>query len=153
MGKQHRHELTTDEDKPSTKKLELVHMDIMGPFRRPTRQGHRYVLTIIDDHSRYTWLFFLHKKSDAFTEFKNWAALVEKEAGCLIQRIRSDNGGEFKNKVMTAFCTDHHYRQEFTNSYTPQQNGCAERFNRTVMEAVRCLLAAANMSSLLKVNG
>jgi hypothetical protein len=62
MGKQHRHNLTLDEDKPATQKLDLIHMDVMGPFKRTTRQGHKYVLTIIDDCSRYARLFLLEGK-------------------------------------------------------------------------------------------
>jgi hypothetical protein len=148
MGKQHREPLVSDDDKPATRKLDLVHMDLMGPFLRPTRGGHNYVLTIIDDYSKFVWAFFLKKKSDAFGDYTKWAAKVERESGCTISRFRTDQGGEFQNKLMTAFCLDHHYTQEFSNAYTPQQNGSAERFNRTCMETVRCLLAAANMSSL-----
>jgi transposase InsO family protein len=147
VGKQARHPLVSDPDKPATNKLGLVHMDLMGPFKRPTRQGHTYVLTIIDDCSRYCWVEFL-SKSDAFQTFVNWAGRAERTSGCQINRIRSDNGGEFQNKAMASYCAAHHYTQEFTNPYTPQQNGVAERFNRTVMETVRCLLAGANLSSL-----
>ena len=145
MGKQHRYNLVTDIDKPVTSRLDLIHMDVMGPFPTPTHGGHRYVLTIIDDNSRYCSIFFLHKKSDVFDTFLTWLKATEREMKTSLSRIRVDNGGEFKNSRMTALCADRGYRQEFTNSYTPQQNGVAERYNRTLLDTVRSLLTSANL--------
>ena len=78
MGKQHRHSLVTDVDKPVTSLLDLIHMDIMGPFPIPTQGGHK-VLTIIDDNSRFCWIYFLHKKCDVFDCFVVWMKATERE--------------------------------------------------------------------------
>ena len=145
MGKQHRHDLVTDRDKPVTSKLDLIHMDVMGPFRTATHGGHLYVLTIIDDNSRYCWLFVLHKKSDVFDHFVTWMKATEREMNRTLSPIRVDNGGEFQNSRMSRLCADRGYQQKFTNSYTPQQNGVAERYNRTLLDTARSLLAASNL--------
>ena len=146
LGKQHMHSLVTDIDKPTTRRLDLIHMDLMGPFATAKQGGHRYVLTIIDDNSRFCWVEFLHKKSDVYDKFLAWSTRIEREANTTLSRIRVDNGGEFKNARMDALCTSHGYTQEFTNSYTPQQNGVAERYNRALLDTVRSIMSAANVS-------
>ena len=145
MGKQHRHHLVSDPDKPATQKLDLIHMDLMGPFPIPTKGGYKYVLTIIDDCSRFCWVILLQKKSDVFLNFLTWSTRIEREAKATISRIRVDNGGEFKNSNMVNLCAQRGYRQEFTNPYTPQQNGVAERYNRTLLDTVRSILTSANV--------
>jgi transposase InsO family protein len=119
MGKQKRHVLKTDTDKPTTRKLELIHLDIMGPFRTPTREGHVYVLTVIDDYSRFCWIFPMVHKREAAELFTAWVGQSKREFGKKLWRIRSDNGKEFKNDYLTTFCSQNFYHQEFTNAYTP----------------------------------
>jgi hypothetical protein len=148
MGKHKRHVMKTDIDKPSTKKLDLVHMDLMGPFRMKTRHGEQWVMTIIDDFSRFCWIFLLKTKTgkEVFDVFKKWARSVERESGEKLFRVRSDGGKEFKNRLMGQFCSENAYKQEFTNTDSPQQNGLSERQNWTLMSTMRSLLAASNLS-------
>jgi hypothetical protein len=105
-------------------------------------------MTILDDNSRFCWLFLLKSKAgkEVFSTFQAWAKKVERESGERIFRIRTDGGKEFHNKSFKAFCSERGYRQEFTNTDSPQQNGLSERQNWTLMSTMRSLLAASNLS-------
>jgi transposase InsO family protein len=94
----------------------------------------------IDDFSRYTTIYFLKKKSEVLTHFKQYFNLVIRQHDLPIQVLRSDNGGEYNSCAFEAFCKDEGIQQQFTVSYTPQQNGVSERKNRTLVEAARAML-------------
>jgi transposase InsO family protein len=85
-------------------------------------------------------VYFLIAKSEAFHVFKKFKAKVEKETSMNIQGLRTDRGGEFISLEFTDFCRTHGIRRQLTASYTPQQNGVAERKNRTIMNMVRSML-------------
>ena len=102
----------------------------------------RYLITFIDDYSRKTWVYFLMEKSEAYSTFKSFKARVEKETGTYIRRLRTDRGGEFTSQDFTDFCNEHGIQRQLTTAYTPQQNGVAERKNRTIMNMVRSMLTA-----------
>jgi transposase InsO family protein len=87
------------------------------------------------------WIYFLAEKSQAFTVFKNYKNMVEKEAGSFICCLRTDRGGEFTSFEFNNFCKDHGISRQLTAAYTPQQNGVAERKNRTIMNMVRSMLS------------
>jgi hypothetical protein len=148
MGKHKRHIMKTDQDKPATKKLDLIHMDLMGPFRKKTRGGHQWILSIIDDSTRYCWVHLLKSKKsqEVFAIIKEWVMQVERESEVKMFRIRSDGGKEFKNKLMRELCVQNGYTQEFTNTESSQQNEVSERHNWTLMSTMRSLLASSNMS-------
>jgi transposase InsO family protein len=94
------------------------------------------VLTFIDDFSRKLWVFFLAEKSDVFKMFQHFKVKVEKETGTSIKGLRTDRGGEFTSTEFIEFCTVNGIHHQLTTSYTPQQNGVAERKNRTIMNMV-----------------
>ena len=129
----------------SKKPLELVHTDLCGPMRTQSVGGARYFLTFIDDYSRWCHVYFLRTKdqvTNVFVEYKN---LVEKQTGCKIKELQSDNGGEFLNKKMSEILKAAGIHQRLTVSHTPQQNGVAERKNRTLVEAARCMLLQSGL--------
>lgn len=127
--------------------LDLVHSDLMGPIDFESFGGNRYVLTIIDDASRYVFIRLLKTKGEVLTVFKAWKSQVEKQTGKLLKRFRTDNGLEFCSKNWDTFCEKNGIVHEKTMTYSPQQNGIAERFNRTLMYLVR---AEINESELPK---
>lgn len=125
-------------------KLELIHTDLCGPMEVGSLSGCKYLLTFVDDYTRKVYGYFLKEKSevpDKFNEFKN---LVENETGLRIKKIRSDNGKEYVNLRMKAIMEKCGIRHELTVPYSPQQNGVAERLNRTIIEKARSLLFDAN---------
>ncbi|KAL4339806.1 hypothetical protein GQ457_08G010530 [Hibiscus cannabinus] len=95
--------------------------------------------------SRKTWVYFLKQKSEAFGAFKNFKALVEKESSYEIKSLRSDRGGEFTSNEFNDFCKANGIRRPLTVPRSPQQNGVAERKNRTILNMARSMLKAKNM--------
>jgi hypothetical protein len=102
--------------------------------------GCEYYLTFIDDYSRKTWIYFLKAKSEVFTRFQVFRALVENQSGKKIKVLRSDNGGEYSSRQFVDFCAQHGSRRQMTVPYNPQQNGVAERKNRAITGAARSML-------------
>lgn len=146
MGKHSRHSFQTNGGKRSKYKLGLVHSDICGPMPVDSYSGYRYFILFIDDYTRKTFVYFLKKKSEAFYYFKIFKALVENQTNMSIKCLRTDNGMEYMNKEFTSFLNNCGIRHETTVPYTPQQNGVAERANRTIVEKVRCMLNDAGLS-------
>ena len=140
VGKQHKESIPKRSLWRASQKLELVHADICGPIKPASNSNKRYFLSFIDDFSRKTWIYFLHEKSEAFTMFRCYKACVEKETGAYIKCLRTDRGGEFTSNEFGEFCKANGIIRQLTTAYTPQQNGVAERKNRTVMNLVRCNL-------------
>ncbi|CAL5403117.1 unnamed protein product [Camellia sinensis] len=145
VGKQHRNAFPKGRAWRAKKVLELVHSDICGPINPPSNGNNRYFITFIDDFSRKTWVYFLQEKSEAFSAFKNYKALVEKEVGKAIQTLRTDRGGEFNSREFANFCEMHGIKKQLTASYTPQQNGVAEQKNRTILNMVRSMLSTSGL--------
>jgi hypothetical protein len=85
--------------------LQLVHNDLCGPLSSPSFSGCKYFLTFIDDFSRCTLVYFLKLKSEVFDTFLAYKALVEKQSGHQIQKLRRDNGDEYVNNNFTSYCT------------------------------------------------
>ncbi|CAJ2662295.1 unnamed protein product [Trifolium pratense] len=122
--------------------LELLHM---GPIQVESLGGKKYVLVVVDDFSRYTWVNFIREKSETFEEFKNLCLQLQKEKDCGIVRIRSDHGKEFENSKFADFCAAEGITHEFSSPITPQQNGVVERKNRTLQESARVMLHVKNV--------
>nr|GEU68375.1 copia-type polyprotein [Tanacetum cinerariifolium] len=137
VGKQQRDPIPKKNSWRATKKLQLIHSDICGPISPISNSEKRYILTFIDDFSRKTCIYMLNEKSEAFTKFKNFKNLIEKEARMSIQCLRTDRGGEFTSNEFTTFCDEHGINRQLTAAYTPQQNGVAKRKNRTIMNMKR----------------
>ena len=121
--------------------LSYVHADLWGSTNvTPSLSGNKYFLSIIDDKTRKVWLYFLRSKDETFDRFCEWKELVENQQNKKVKCLRIDNGLEFCNLKFNAYCKDHGIERHMTCTYTPQQNGVADRMNRTIMEKVRCML-------------
>nr|GFC16290.1 hypothetical protein [Tanacetum cinerariifolium] len=123
QGKIHRKHYKSKMAFASNKPLYLLHMDLYGSMRVQSINGKRYVLVVVNDYSRYTWVFFLHSKDEA--------------------------SKEFKNKSLGKFFDEVGITQQFYAARTPQQNGVVERRNRTLVEAARTMLTFANLPSFV----
>jgi hypothetical protein len=119
---------------------QLLHMDTVGPSRVRSMGGKWYVLVIVDDYSRYSWVFFLESKHEVLEHFQSWALRLNNEHPNCLKAIRSDNGAEFKNASFDEFCLEHEIEQQFSTPRVPQQNGVMERKNRTLVEMARTIL-------------
>nr|GFB93301.1 putative ribonuclease H-like domain-containing protein [Tanacetum cinerariifolium] len=111
--------------------------------------GKRYVLVVVDDYSRYTWVFFLHLKDETPEVLISFIKKTQVNLQLQVQRVRTDNGTEFKNKTLAKFFDEVGITQQFSAARTPQQNGIVERRNRTLVEAARTMLTFANLPSFL----
>ncbi|GJX87865.1 ribonuclease H-like domain-containing protein [Tanacetum coccineum] len=104
-----------------------------------------YCLVVTDDYSRFSWVFFLATKDETSEILKTFITGIENLIDLKVKVIRCDNGTEFKNKVMNQFCEMKGIKREFSVARTPQQNGVAERKNRTLIEAARTMLADSKL--------
>ncbi|KAL7290151.1 hypothetical protein TKK_0015865 [Trichogramma kaykai] len=131
--------------KYATKLLEVVHSDVCGPMRTTMKGGARWFVTFIDEHTRFCAVYFMREKAqvtDKFIEFKNF---VENQTGLTIKELQSDGGKEYNNNRQNTLLKDAGIKRRFTVPHTPQQNGLAERKNRTLVETARCLLLQSGL--------
>ncbi|KAH9658397.1 hypothetical protein KPL70_023479 [Citrus sinensis] len=115
-------------------KLEYIHSDLWGSAQVNSLGGCRYFLTFIDDFSRMVWVFALKSKDEVLEKFKNWKTFVENQTGLKVKTLRTDNGLEYCNKLFEEFCEKNGIQRHKIITYTPQQNGLAEKMNRTLVE-------------------
>ncbi|GJS21696.1 putative ribonuclease H-like domain-containing protein [Tanacetum coccineum] len=144
-GKQHRSSCKTKVLNPITKPLFILHMDLFGPTFVSSLMHKKYCLVVTDDCSRFTWVFFLTTKDETSEILKNFIKEIEILVDKQVKIIRSDNGTEFKNKVMDDFRKEKGIKREYSIAKNPQQNGMAERRNRTLIEAARTMLADSKL--------
>ncbi|CAI6011163.1 unnamed protein product [Closterium sp. NIES-65] len=131
---------------PAKAPLALVHMDVVGPTRALSLSGSRYFLTIVDDHTRAVWVYPLKTKGEvAAAVLKEWMPRAQRESGHKVKVIRTDNGGEFIGADFEKELKRKGIQHQLTVPYNPQQNGVAERFNRTLQEGARTLLGRAGL--------
>ncbi|GJU38495.1 retrovirus-related pol polyprotein from transposon TNT 1-94 [Tanacetum coccineum] len=143
ISKQHRLKFKASNSR-SVSVLELVHSDV---WQAPVLSlgGAKYFVSFIDDYSRRCWVYPIKKKSDVFEVFKVYKARVELDSGKKIKCLRTDNGGEYTGDEFDTFCRQEGIKRQFTTAYTPQQNGVAERMNRTLLERARAMLATTSL--------
>src|SRR3954463_10002956 len=139
-GKQHEKQHKMKTIITSTRPLELLHLDIFGPPSYDSLGGRRYCLVIVNEYTRYTWVFFLKTKDETQETFISFAKEAQRQHQCEIMAIQSDNGTEFKNYTMDEFLSDEGIKHQYSAAYTPQQNGVAERKNRILIEMARTML-------------
>jgi transposase InsO family protein len=129
----------------TSRPLELLHIDLFGPTTYGSIGGNSYDLVVVDDYSRYTWVFFLCYKSNMFSIFKGFAKRAKNKFDFKIKKNRSDNGSEFKNSKIEDYCDEKGVKHEFSSKYTPQQNGVVERTNQTLNDMARSMLSEYNI--------
>ena len=133
----------------ASKKLELIHSDLCGPFPINSVSGSRYFIIFVNDLTRFTWVYFLKTKNAkaVLRVFEQFKALVEKEAEASICRFRCDNGtGEYSNRLFTDFLLTDGISFEPSAPYTQNQNGVSERAIRSIVEKARSMLLNARLT-------
>ena len=137
--------------------LEVIHTDISGPYTA-TLCRNFYFITFIDDYSRYGYLYLIKEKAESLDKFKIFRTEVEKQLGKVIKVVRSDRGGEYYGKhgdagqlkgPFSKYLEDFGIVAQFTMPGSPEQNGVAERRNRTLMEMVRSMISRTNLLGFL----
>ena len=119
---------------------ELLHMDTVGPARVRSVGGKWYVLVVVDDFSRFSWVFFLESEDEVFGFVHDLILRLNNESHGRVRAIHSDNGTEFRNSRMDNFCSDHGLDHQLSSPYTPPQNGIVECKNDTLVEMARMML-------------
>ncbi|GJS23406.1 putative ribonuclease H-like domain-containing protein, partial [Tanacetum coccineum] len=140
-GKQHKASCKTKLVSSISQPLQMLHMDLFGPTSVRSINHKTYCLVVTDDYSRFSWVFFLATKDETSGILKTFITGIENQINHKVKIIRCDNGTEFKNNDMNQFCGMKGIKREFSVARTPQQNGVAERKNRTLIEAARTMLA------------
>lgn len=124
----------------TTKPLEIVHADVIGPMDTKTPSGARFALTLIDDYSRLVSNFFVRNKSEVCDCVMVYVVLMDRHLEGKLKCLRTDNGGEFVNKTLQCFFRARGIVHQATTPYNPQQNDVAERMNRTIAATGRAML-------------
>ncbi|KAI3714916.1 hypothetical protein L6452_21878 [Arctium lappa] len=138
---------------PSTSApLELLHMDLCGPMRTQSLGGKKYILVIVDDYSRYTWVKFLRSKDETPEVLITFLKTAQVNLQKLVKLLRTDNDTEFKNKKVEEYLESVGISHQYSVARTPQQNGVVERRNRTLVEAARTMLSKSDLPLFLWVD-
>jgi transposase InsO family protein len=124
----------------TSRPLELLHMDLFGPIAYLSIGGSKYSLVIVNDFSRFTWVFFLQDKSETQGTLKRFLRRAQNEFELKVKKIRSNNGSEFKNLQVEEYLEEEGIKHEFSAPYTPQQNSVVERKNMTLIDMARTML-------------
>jgi len=126
--------------------LDLILSDLCEMNGILTKGGKRYFMTLIDDCTRFCYVYLLNTKDEALHYFKVYKAEVENQLEKKIKRLRSDRGGEYFSQEFTSFCEEHGIIHERTPPYSPESNGIAERKNHTLTDLVNAMLENAGLS-------
>ena len=126
-------------------KQELIHSDLCGRMNIQAKCGYEYFMTFIDDYSKYGYIYLLRRKSECFDKFKEFKAEIEKRHGIYIKSLRSDRGGEYLSNDFISYLSEQGITSQMSAPRTPQQNGVAERRNRTLLEMVRSMMSYSDL--------
>jgi hypothetical protein len=152
----HRAPQTTPSERANAP-LVCVYSDVHGPMDVRSRQGHEYWVFFLDCHSRLVALYSCRTKAEVFATFKTYRAWAENQMNRqkikfdeedlrrTIRTLRDDKGGEYTSNELKAFCDEHGISREHTIRDSPEQNGVAEQFNRTLQEGIKSMLAQARL--------
>ena len=125
--------------------LDLIHSDLCGPMQVQSRHGNRYYDIYIDDYSRICHCICFKTKDGQASAFFDYKQKIENETGKKIKILRSDNGGEFGSHLFSKFLKEHGIHHQFSTAYSPQQNGVAERKNRSLLNMARAMLSDSGL--------
>ncbi|GKC18973.1 retrovirus-related pol polyprotein from transposon TNT 1-94 [Tanacetum coccineum] len=140
LGKSKKHTHKPKTENTNLEVLNILHMDLCGPMRVQTINEKKYILVIIDDYSRFTWVKFLRSKDETPEAVIKFLKQIQVGLNKTIRYIRTDNGTEFINKDLTAYYEHVGIFHQMIVPRTPQHNGVVERQNRTLVEAARTML-------------
>ena len=127
-----------------TKPLDLIHSDICDLKLIQTRGGNKYFITLVDDSTKYYYVYLLKTKAEAIEKFVLYKNEVENQLNKKIKVLRSDRGGEHESPFVE-FCAQHGIIHETTTPYSPQTNEVAERKNRTLKEMMNAMLISSGL--------
>ena len=144
IGRQHKEAGTKAREK-ATEILAVVHSDLCGPMQTVGLNGERYFVTFIDETCGRVSITLLRSKDGTLTAFKDYRARAEKKSGREIRALRTDGGGEYRNREFEKFLIEAGIQHLVSPPYTPSQNGLAERMNRTIIEYARCILEDSHL--------
>ncbi|XP_071714321.1 uncharacterized protein [Rutidosis leptorrhynchoides] len=120
-------------------------MDLCGPMCVSNLGGRKYILVIVDDYSRYTWVRFLKSKSETPKIIIEFLKRIQLSTNKLVQILRTNNGLEFQNSVLNSYLDQAGITHQTSATRTPQQNGVVERRNCTLVEAARTMLVYSKL--------
>lgn len=119
-----------------------------GPIKLQSMGGAKYFMSLVDDFSRKVWLYLLKSKDEAIHAFKKWKTLVENQTGRRLKKLRTDNVLEFCSEKFNKVCESLDIARHKTVKGTSQQNGLAERMNKTLVERIRCMMLTSRISKV-----
>ena len=139
--------------------MELIHTDICGSCPTTSWNGQQYFISFIDDYSHYGYLYLIHEKSQSLGVFKSYKAKVENQLGKKLKSIKSDHGGEYYGRYdgsseqrpgpFARYLQECGIVPQYTMSWTPSQNGVAERRNWTLKDMVRSMIGHSSLPKSL----
>lgn len=145
IGKQHRSSFLNSNE-TATYCGEIIHSDVCGPMQEVSHGGSKYYVLFKDDFSHYRKVYFMKNKSEVVQHLKDFSKLLKHDTGNSLKILRSDGGGEYDNKDVRNYLSSCGVRHQKTVPYTPEQNGRAERDNRTIVEAARTMIHSKEIS-------
>jgi transposase InsO family protein len=131
----------------SSSPFDLIHSDVWGPSLVSIKEGSRYYVSFIDDHTRYCWVYLMKHRSEFFEIYTAFGAFIKTQHSVVIKCFRCDLGGEYtSNKFFQLLALDGTIHQTSCID-KPEQNGVAERKHRHIVETTRSLLLSAFVPS------
>ena len=124
-------------------------MDLAGPIKPSSLGGASYFLGILDVFTRHSWVFTIKKKFDTAAKIMEWKCVAEGQSKTKLLKLRSDNGGEFTSATSTSSMALHGVELQTTPPRSLESNGLEERFNRTLQDKTRTIMAAASLPGYL----
>nr|GFB42931.1 retrovirus-related Pol polyprotein from transposon TNT 1-94 [Tanacetum cinerariifolium] len=140
MGKSRKKSHKPKSGDTNKEKLHLLHMDLYGPIRTESVNGKKYILVIVDDYSRFTWVKILRSKDEAPDFIIKFLKMIQVQLKVSVRRIRTENETEFVNQTLREYYEKVGISHETSVARSPQQNGVVERRNRKLIEAARTML-------------
>lgn len=149
LGKMKKSPFPKGEAERASRPLELIHSDVAGPIKPTSKGGSKYIVTFIDDYSRYVVVKLMKTKDEVLEKFIEYKNKVENFHGLKITAIRSDNGGEYISEEFEDLLFQNGISRQRTVPRTPEQNGVAEKMNHTLLDMTRCLLIESSIPNEL----
>ena len=139
QGKQIKTSFKSKDVVSTTRSLQLLHINLFGPTQILSIGGKKYDFVIVDDYSRYTWIYFLAHKHESFKVFEIFCMKVQIRKCFCISSIKSDHGIEFENVEFKSFCERNCIFHNVSSPRTPKKR-IIERKNRIMQKMTRTML-------------